>query len=121
MFCVNCGKEVNDNFCTACGTPVNGGVSSFGQCNLEISRPDAFWGFAAKLNVTVDGNVYTLYAGQKININIAPGLHEVKYKIWCRREQRVTVSAMAGGNYSVIFVYDWLWGGFKVSPTSKLQ
>lgn len=121
MFCPNCGAEVNGSFCTKCGTPINGGTNPYQGGTLLITRPSKFWGWAVKLNVAIDGTIYPLSAGQTLSFNLVPGVHVITYKIWCRREQRVDLNVVPGGNYSVVFDYDWLWGGFKVGKASKLQ
>ena len=121
MYCTNCGAEVQGNFCTKCGAAVGSAPMNQGNGTLVITRPSKFWGWAVKLNVMIDGNAYPLGAGQSLSFTLTPGNHVISYKIWCRREQIIQLAVVPGGSYSVVFDYDWLWGGFKVGKSSKLQ
>lgn len=117
MFCGSCGNKLNngDTFCGSCGKRIENQ-----QYNLIISRPGTVAGFAVKLHIDINGNMYELGAGETINLNLPVGVYKVKYKIWCRREHEVEVHVEDGKIASVIFEYDALWGGFKVSKNSNL-
>lgn len=118
MFCGNCGNKLNngDTFCGTCGTK----VENVQDYNLTISRPGTVMGFAVKLHIDINDESYELGAGDTINLNLPVGEYVVKYKIWCRKEHDVTVRVENGKNASIIFEYDALWGGFKVSKDSNL-
>lgn len=116
MFCSNCGTKIesNETTCPSCGTKVG---ENF---NLKISRPGKVMGFAVKLHITVDDIEFDLAANDEHVLNLSNGVHTVKYNIWCRREHSVDVTIEDGKVCNVIFKYDALWGGFKVSKKSTL-
>ncbi len=116
MFCPNCGKELenSEKFCGSCGSSVE--VS---DANVILSRPGAM-GFAVKLHVTIDEAEYDLSSGSTIKLKLKNGEYHVKYKIWCRREHEVVINVSDNKVCEVIFNYDALWGGFKVSKKSVL-
>lgn len=115
MFCSNCGTKIENKtgVCPSCGTLASEG-------NLKISRPGKIMGCAVKLHITVDDIEFDLGAGSSKELNLSAGVHTVKYNIWCRREHSVDVTIEDGKVCDVIFVYDALWGGFKVSKKSTL-
>lgn len=115
MFCENCGTKIENgkNACVNCGKEV---VSDF---NLKISRSGVM-GFAVKLHITVDDIEFDLAANDERVLNLSEGVHTVKYNIWCRREHQVDVIIEKDKVCQVIFKYDALWGGFKVSKKSIL-
>lgn len=115
MFCESCGEklESKDAVCKACG-------SKNGEYNLVISRPGKIFGFAVKLHITIDDIEFDLAANEERFLKLSKGVHTVKYNIWCRREHSIDVSLEDGKNAKVIFIYDALWGGFKVSKKSTL-
>lgn len=116
MFCENCGEKIveHEKFCGSCGNPVNG------DANLVISRPGTVMGFAVKLHVTINDQEYDLGAGSTIKLKLNNGEYTIKYKIWCRREHEVVIHVEDNKVCEVIFDYDALWGGFKVSKKSVL-
>lgn len=116
MFCENCGTKMEngENVCNKCGSEAR---NSF---NLKISRPGAIMGFAVKLHIMIDDIEFDLAAKDEKTLNLSEGVHIVKYKIWCRREHSVNVTIEKGKVCHVIFTYDALWGGFKVSKKSVL-
>lgn len=117
MFCENCGAKIEglEKFCGGCGNPVE-----ISDINLIISRPGTFMGFAVDLHVTIENQEYDLSAGSTIKLKLNNGEYHVKYKIWCRREHEVVVHIEDNKICEVIFEYDALWGGFKVSKSSIL-
>lgn len=116
MFCSSCGAKMSakDDKCPSCGE------SSAGAFNLKISRPGKIMGCAVKLHVTVDDIEFDLSANDEKVLTLSKGVHTVKYNIWCRREHSVDVTIEDGKVCHVIFSYDALWGGFKVSKKSTL-
>lgn len=88
--------------------------------NLIISRPGKVMGFAVELHITVDNQHYDLGAGNTINLKLNNGEYHIKYKIWCRAEHEVVVHIEDNKVCNVIFKYDALLGGFKVSKKSVL-
>ena len=125
-FCTQCGaNNVGGNFCVTCGSPINNQVAqqpvqtNTGQ--LILMRKGAVMGFAIDIHITINGVSYKLSAGNSITLDLAPGSYQISYKVWCRREKTITINIVAGNNYLVDFVYDPLWGGFKIGKESKLQ
>lgn len=116
MFCSNCGASVDtsSDVCPSCNKKLTG------EFNLKISRPGKVMGFAVKLHVTIDNIEFDLAANDERVLNLSNGVHTVKYNIWCRREHSVDVTIEDGKVAHVIFKYDALWGGFKVSKKSTL-
>lgn len=116
MFCGNCGTKLEngENVCSKCGQAVGD------EFNVKISRPGAIMGFAVKLHITVDDIEFDLAASDEKTLNLTEGVHTVKYNIWCRREHEVNITVEKGKVCQVIFKYDALWGGFKVSKKSVL-
>lgn len=116
MFCSNCGNKLESDalFCGECGSKV------LGDYNLIVSRPGTVMGFAVSLHVEVADKSFDLNAGNSVNLKLEPGTYKLTYKIWCRRLQSVDVVIEEGKISSVIFEYDALWGGFKVSKSSNL-
>ena len=119
MYCGNCGTPLNNGICPRCSSMNNMQVNN--QNNLMISRPGTFMGFAVKLDVTVNGQLVKLGAGDTFYFAVPFGPCVVKYKFWCRREKEVFINVQPNRGYSVIFKYDALWGGFKISDESILN
>lgn len=117
MYCSKCGKEIKDDekYCGSCGE-----ITANNNYNLIISRPNKVMGCAVQLHVTIGDTEYELGAGREYKITLPKGSHVIKYKIWCRREHEVTVTIEDGKVCNVIFAYDALWGGFKISKKSVL-
>lgn len=123
--CPNCGNPIsgNINFCDKCGyqlvqiTPAQ--TSDTGH--LHIVRKKSFYGCAVSLSVTINNVDYKLNNGDELNFDLQPGRYVITYKVWCRRRKEVTIDVVAGGNYLMEFVNDYLWGGFKLSKDSKLN
>ncbi len=117
MNCKNCGNSLNEGevFCGNCGVSVNNE-----EVNLVISRPGKVMGCAVQLHIDLDGASYDLGAGQDIKLTLGKGAHVIKYKVWCRSEHEVTVNIEDNKVCQVIFSYDALLGGFKVSKKSVL-
>lgn len=115
MYCKKCGAKTENetNICVDCEKIGNN------EFNIKISRPSAM-GFAVKLHVTVDDIEFDLASNDEKVFNLTEGVHTVKYKVWCRREHQVDVSIEKGKLCHVIFKYDALWGGFKISKKSVL-
>ena len=122
MFCPKCGNNVSEGaaFCNNCGTQVSGAVNPANN-NLIISRPGKFIGVAVDLRVIINGVEVKLGAGETMGFNLSPGMAVIKYKIWCRREKEVVINVQTGRQYSIIFKYDALWGGFKIGKESVLN
>lgn len=116
MFCPNCGNNVanNEKFCESCGSAIE-----VVDANVILSRPGAM-GFAVKLHITIDDQEYDLGSSSSIKLKLSNGEYHVKYKIWCRREHEVVIHVLDNKVCEVIFNYDALWGGFKVSKKSVL-
>lgn len=117
MFCGSCGAELKDGekFCASCGAE-----NEMADYNLEIIRPGKIMGCAVDLHVTIGDTQYELGAGKSFKIKLDNGEHTIKYKIWCRREHEVIVNIEDNKVCRVEFVYDALWGGFKISKKSVL-
>ncbi|MBR3523939.1 MAG: zinc-ribbon domain-containing protein [Bacilli bacterium] len=120
MYCPKCGNYVEDGaqFCNNCGlaqTPTT--VSN----NLIISRPGKLMGAAINITVNINGVETKIGAGDVVGFNLSPGMAVIKYKVWCRREKEVTINVVPGRNYSIIFKYDPLWGGFKIGKDSIIN
>ena len=94
-----------------------------GMAVLEIVRPSSFFGVAANMMVSLDGeNSQQLSNNQTVTYNLTPGQHVISYKVWCRRKKEYTLVAVAGKTYRMVFTPDWLWGGFKINNNlSTLQ
>ena len=132
MFCPRCGTQCSDTdkFCIGCGNilevsqpQINNQVfiAPTGKCTLQIKR-DTMMGFLVDLTVTInDDKQYSIDTGEGVTLDLFPGTYVIKYKVWNRREQSVTLNAKNGGNYKLLFGYDALWGGFKVSKKSVLE
>ena len=120
MFCPKCGNNLNDNavFCGSCGASINANPA---DNNLTISRPGKLMGAAIKISVSINGVETKIGAGETHSFKLTPGMAVIKYKVWCRREKEVTINVQEGKQYSIIFKYDPLWGGFKVSKKSILN
>ncbi len=116
MFCSKCGTKIIDGetICHNCGEKASE------EFNLKVSRPGAIMGFAVKLHITIDDIEFDLAANDERTLNLSEGVHTVKYNIWCRREHEVQVTIEKEKMCHVIFKYDALWGGFKVSKKSIL-
>ena len=99
----------------AAQAPVTG---EFGS--LLIRRKTCYQGWALPLTVLVDGNQYTFNNGDELTFHLTPGVHWVVWKFWCRSDQQTQVTVVPGGYYFVELVYDWVWGGFKMNPESKV-
>lgn len=126
MYCQKCGSVVNGAYCSNCGNPVSSMpiAQSDTQTNngiLVINRKNSFFGIAVNIGITIDGNPYQLSNNQQLSFALTPGVHTITYKSWCRRTKTVEINVVAGGNYLLDFVVDFLWGGFKLSKKSKLQ
>lgn len=117
MFCGNCGKKLEDDekYCANCGS-----ITANNNYNLIISRPNKVMGCAVQLHVTIGDTNYELGAGNDYKITLPNGTYTIKYKIWCRREHEVNVTIEDNKVCNVIFAYDALWGGFKISKNSVL-
>lgn len=140
--CPNCGLVAapGSKFCMSCGTPLQGGATGQVQVapqpaapvvastvdpnmcgSLLIRRKQAYQGWAVPLMVVVDGLEYTFTNGQEMTLKLTPGVHHVVWKFWCRSNQETYVTVQAGGYYFIEFVLDWVWGGFKMNPESKVS
>lgn len=141
--CPVCGGQVlnNQSFCTGCGNPVNNmnNANNFNNINnlnpvsnnfnnininpgmgkLILSRKESFYGFAVKLTVVINGYVYSLGNGFRYDLDLAPGVYNVTWKFWCRRDKTIQINVMPGNIYCVDFKPDYLWGGFKLSERCK--
>jgi len=131
-FCTQCGTNNNGgNFCVKCGASMNIQANYAQQSvvpqsyantgRLVIQRRGKIMGAAIKINVKVNGVAYELGAGENIVLDLVPGIYQITYDVWCRREKAVTINIVSGNNYLIDFVYDPLWGGFKIGKESKLQ
>jgi hypothetical protein len=135
--CPKCGAAIvpGTQFCSGCGTPVQGSVQNVpvqpapvqqpvvaqgGYGSLFIRRVSNAFGCAVPLTVTVDGNSYTFNNGNELTLNLTPGVHVVTWKFWSRRLQQTQVNVTVGNQVFVELVYDWLWGGFKLGKNSIL-
>lgn len=120
MFCPKCGNNVEEgkSFCGNCGTNVNANPENN---NLTISRPGKIMGAAINITVNVNGVETKIGAGDTVGFNLSPGMAVIKYKVWCRREKEVTINVTPGKQYSIVFKYDPLWGGFKIGKDSVLN
>jgi hypothetical protein len=98
-------------YCENCGNKI---------ANLIIERPGKVMGVLVDLNVTVGDTTYALGANKSYKFKLPNGIYNIKYKIWCRREKEVIVSIEDNKVCHIEFVYDALWGGFKVSKNSIL-
>ena len=116
MFCTNCGTKIenDETICKSCNQEIKS------DYNLKVSRPGKIMGCAVKLHITIDDIEFDLAANDEKTLNLNEGVHIVKYNIWCRREHEVNVKIEKGKVCEVIFKYDALWGGFKVSKNSIL-
>ena len=119
MYCGNCGTLLNNGICPRCSNMNN--MQNNIPSNLMISRPGTFMGFAAKLDVYVNDQLLKLGAGETFYYNLPFGPCVIKYKFWCRRAKEIVINIQPNRSYSVIFEYDALWGGFKVSNSSILN
>lgn len=120
MFCTKCGSKVEGRFCSSCGSPVED--NNLQQNNLIIERVKGVMGVAINIDITVDNsNIIKLPNGSKLTYNLEPGVHTITYKVWCRRQKDVSINVEPGKNYYIKFVYDPLWGGFKISKDSILK
>ena len=141
--CPNCGlvATTGAKFCMACGSAIEQGAVVPSQVpvtptpapainnviepgaygSLLIRRKECFQGWALPLHVIIDGCQYDFNNGQELKLQLTPGVHHVLWKFWCRSDQETYVTVQAGGYYFVELVYDWVWGGFKMNPESKVS
>jgi len=133
MYCIKCGALVEGNFCSKCGTPVNKEdsqqVSKEGSQSKEINdmgmlkveRKSSFWGWAVKVDITIDGSLYYLGSGDNFQVALVPGHHVITYKVWCRSLQTLELDVGAGKNYYLPLEIDFWRGGFKVGKEAVLK
>ena len=116
MKCFNCNNDVSIKtaFCTNCGVNLKKTI------NLTISSPGKYMGFAIKLKIYVNDEEVLIGAGETINLNMPVGPCNIRYKFWCRREKNVTIYVVPDKTYSVVFKYDPIWGGFKISKKDSV-
>lgn len=121
--CSNCGNKINPNakFCDQCGAEIKQVDNLLEPGHLVLNRKKGFYGVAIGIIVTVNNVEYRLDNGDKFTIELAPGIYNVTYKVWCRRKKEVTVEVASGEEYLIDFVNDYLWGGFKIGKNSKLK
>ncbi|MCX4364902.1 MAG: hypothetical protein OSJ70_03935 [Bacilli bacterium] len=87
-----------------------------------IRRKKSVWGCAIKMHIAVDdAQKFDLSNNETKEIDLAIGEHTVKYKVWNRREKSVVINVHEGKEYSLLFKYDPLWGGFKLAKDSTLE
>ena len=127
-FCTQCGtKSDGGNFCTKCGNALQSQVNTISQIQttstgcLVLERKGKVMGFAVKIHIKINGIDYELGAGENITLNLVPGLYQISYGVWCRSDEVIAINIVSGNNYLIDFVYDPLWGGFKIGKNSKLQ
>lgn len=128
-FCSKCGHQVmpGSNICHNCGTnmapttPYQPQVTSVGTGRLVINRQSSFIGCAIAIHITINGMPYELKNNSQLALDLMPGVYQITYKVWCRRQKTVTVNVRAGGNYLIDFVADLFWGGFKIGNGSVLE
>jgi len=87
---------------------------------LILSRQNNFYGSAAKLNVNINGCIYTLTNGARYEFDLVPGIYTITWKAWCRRAKTIQINIIPGNYYIVDYKPDYLWGGFKLSEYCKL-
>ena len=124
IFCTQCGTNNNGgNFCIQCGNKlvVQTQQSLPNTGRLILNRKGKIMGFAIKINIKINNVSYELGAGKNITLDLAPGLYQISYGIWCRSDEVISINIMPGGSYLIDFVYDPVWGGFKIGKDSKLQ
>ena len=130
--CQRCGNELvnGQNFCNGCGMPINNQNmnngynvmnSSTGMGKLILSRQNKIWGCAMNLTVLINGYTYSLCNGQSYNLDLTPGVYNITWKFWSRRNKSIQINVMPGGFYCVDFKPDYLWGGFKLSDKCKFN
>jgi hypothetical protein len=131
--CPKCGGQVlnNQNFCNYCGTPINNlnnqnmnnqvmnNMPTTGK--LFISRVNNFYGCAVKLTIYINGCAYSLENGGRIDLDLVPGVYNITWRFWCRRDKNVQINVMPGNWYQLEFKPDYLWGGFKLSDRCKFM
>lgn len=128
-FCSSCGHKImpGSNICHNCGKnmaptqPYQPQVTSVGTGHLVINRQKSFIGCAIAIHITINGAPYELKNNSQIILDLVPGVYQITYKVWCRREKSVTLNVRGGGNYLLDFVVDFLWGGFELGPGSILE
>lgn len=123
-FCPECGKPImpNQNFCNYCGFSVNqNNVVNNNQTTgkLIINRNKKFYGFAVSLTIEINGYSYSLVNGGRLEFDLAPGVYNVTWKFWCRRDKSVQINVLPGNWYLVDFRPDYFWGGFKLTDRCK--
>lgn len=124
MNCSKCGNVITpgSSFCGVCGNSVNNQVvGNQNTGKLTVTRANSFVGCAIDLDVYINGALYKLGNGGKLEFDLAPGLYKIDYKVWCRRMKTLQINVVAGNYYVLDFGPDYLWGGFKPSNNCKLQ
>lgn len=119
-FCIKCGAQLTNNMQQlAYQTPVQQLPINTGR--LILNRKDKIMGAAVKIHIKINGVAYELSAGKNITLDLAPGMYQIAYGMWCRSDEMIAINIVPGNQYLIDFVYDPLWGGFKIGKESKLQ
>lgn len=122
--CPRCGGQVlnNQNFCNYCGNPVsNGNNMAPTTGKLIISRVNNFYGFAANLTIYINGCCYALSNNGRLEFDLAPGVYNITWRFWCRRDKSMQLNVMPGNWYQLEFKPDYFWGGFKLTDRCKFN
>lgn len=135
--CPKCGGQVlnNQHFCSYCGyqisytnnninndinNNINNNISNNTSTGkLIITREKNFYGCAARLTILINGYSYSLSNGGRLEFDLAPGVYNITWKFWCRRDKSVQINIMPGNWYSLEFKPDYFWGGFKLTDRCK--
>jgi len=127
--CSKCGGQVlnNQNFCNYCGNAINNtnisnmnnNISATGK--LIITRAKNFYGMAVNLTIIINGYSYSLSNNGRLEFDLVPGVYNITWKFWCRRDKSVQINVMPGNWYCLDFKPDYLWGGFKLTDKCKFQ
>ena len=92
------------------------------MAKLEIRRKKSFGGCAVKMHIDIDDiEKFDLGNNETKEVDLTKGEHTIKYKVWNRREKSVVINAQDGKEYKILFIYDPLWGGFKMAKETIID
>lgn len=130
VVCPNCNyaNQLGATVCSNCGgsleiNQVTRLVQEYATTgHLGLERKKSFWGGAMTLKITVAGADYVLKNGDKLDLDLAPGIYPVTYKSLWHKLKKVDVSITSAGKFNLYFVPGLMFGAIKLDmKKSKIQ